>query len=437
MNNDLKSSESRSNSKLVCFLCNGFPTISETFIISQISNAIDNGFRVSIHADYINNNDRPLLENDEKISKMLSATYVRQHAPDSIFKRIVQAFVLAKQESAVISLAKSLNPFRFGVHALNFRNFFSYSSLLSLDKPDLIHAQFGPNGIKAVNAKLNGVVRCPIVTSFHGYDAHTESSQLTQVRKFYSRLFKHGDLFLVNGNYLKQQLVDLGCPNFKIIKLPLGVDLNKFKPLPSRPDIGKGNVKFITIGRLIKLKNQKFGIELLNLLRSKGVNASYTIIGSGPEIDNLKTLAQNLHVDRYVHFLGSLTQEEICRILPQHHIFLMTSYKDSSGRMETQGIVSAEAQACGLPVISLGFGGTADTIVHGVTGFNLSSSNPESGINYVYDLINSTVYAKFSYNARAFISENYNIKITNKHLIKIYEELILESENQSLLKIIS
>ena len=424
----------KSNPKLIYFLCNGFPTISETFVINQISNAKNYGFRIKIHADYINHLDKPLLENDPVISEMLSRTHVRCKTPDKIIKRIFLALAMAKEKSALIQFAKSINIFRFGKSALNLRNFFSYSSFLGNENPDIVHAQFGPNGVKAVNAKLNNVIKCPIVTSFHGYDAHTEPSTLSKSQKYYSNLFRHGDLFLVNGNYLQKQLEALGCPIDKIIQLPIGVDLNKFKLSSSRPKIENGDIRLITIGRLIKLKNQEFGIKLLSLIRAKGINATYTIIGSGPEFENLKSLAKSLNVEKYVQFLGSLSQKEILKILPQHHIFLMTSYKDDAGRMETQGIVSAEAQACGLPVITLGFGGTADTIIHGVTGFNLLSSNPEAAISYLREIIDPKTYAKFSVNARDFISENYDIKITNKRLIKIYRDLIISSENKSILK---
>jgi colanic acid/amylovoran biosynthesis glycosyltransferase len=429
MENHLIISEKKSDEKLIYFLCNGFPTISETFIIGQISNALNNDFSINVYAEYINYLDKPLLENDPSVNEIFSKIYIRCHAPDNKIKRIFLAMILATKKSAVISLIKSINPFRFGISALNLRNFFSYSSFLGAKKPDLVHAQFGPNGIIAINAKLNNVITCPIVTSFHGYDAHTEPSTLNKTRKLYFNLFKHGELFLVNGDYLKKQLICLGCPSSKIVKLPFGVDLNKFKPSPLRSEIGKDKVKLITIGRLIKLKNQEFGIKLLSLVRSKGINASYTIIGSGPEIDNLKKLAKSLGVDKYVQFLGSLPQEEILKILPQHHIFLMTSYKDAAGRMETQGIVSAEAQACGLPVITLGFGGTADTIIHGATGYNLSSSNPETAVSYLKELIEPSTYNKFSINARNFISKKYDIEITNRHLIKIYRDLIVKTEH--------
>jgi colanic acid/amylovoran biosynthesis glycosyltransferase len=429
MSTHLKISRIQSKPKLIYFLCNGFPTISETFIIGQISNAINNEFNVNIHAEYINYLDKPLLENDLSINKMLSKTYTQHSIPDNKIKRLILALGLAKDKSAFRTFIQSINPLKFGINGLSLRDFFSYSSFLGKEKPDLIHAQFGPNGVKAVNAKLNNVIKCPIITSFHGYDAHAEPSKLRKLRKYYFNLFEYGDLFLVNGNYLQNQLLSLGCPNNKIVKLPLGVDLNIFKPSSLRPEIKKGEIKFITVGRLIKLKNQKFGIKLLSLIRSKGINASYTIIGEGPEIDNLKTLSKSLNVDKYVQFLSSLPQKDIVEILPQHHIFLMTSYKDAAGRMETQGIVSAEAQACGLPVITLGFGGTADTIIHGVTGYNLSSSNPEAAVSCLQELIKPKTYDEFSVNARNFISENYDIEITNRSLIKIYKDLITNSKN--------
>jgi len=421
--------KNQSKPKLIYFLCNGFPTISETFILGQISNAINNGFNINIHAEYINYLDKKLLENNSSINRMLSKTYTQKQPPDKKIERLALALTLTKNKSYFFSLIRSANPFKFGINGLSLRTFFSFSSFLSNEKPDLVHAQFGPNGVKAINARLSNIINCPIVTSFHGYDAHAEPSKLHQIRKLYSKLFLHGDLFLVNGDYLNAQLVDLGCPKNKIVQLPFGVDLNLFKPSPLRTEIRTGKVKFITIGRLIKLKNQKFGIKLLSLMRENGVNASYTIVGDGPELSKLKMLAKNLEVEKHVRFLGSLPQEKILEILPQHHIFLMTSYKDDAGRMETQGIVSAEAQACGLPVITLGFGGTADTIRHGVTGYNLSSSNPESAINYLKELINPKKYDEFSINARNFISEHYDVEITYQSLIKIYKSLIISSKN--------
>src|SRR6056297_1651897 len=103
-----------SKQKSIYFLCNGFPTISETFIISQITNAIENGFKVNIHSDFINNVDKPLLDNDPLIKEMLTKTYTSCPIPEAKLQRLCTALSLARNKSSLNALVRSVNLFRAG-----------------------------------------------------------------------------------------------------------------------------------------------------------------------------------------------------------------------------------------------------------------------------------------------------------------------------------
>lgn len=409
------------STKTISFICNGFPIISETFITNNVISAYNLGYNTQIHADYQNNFEKNLWFNGHLLKNTI---YLNQIAPSNKFERLVNALKLSKTKGALIPFLKSVNPLKFGSNGPNLRNFYSFTSFLESEKPDLIHAHFGPNGIKAVNARLSGLINCPIITSFHGYDAHAQESDIPVLQKKYSTLFDQGELFLVNSNFLRKQLEDLGCRSSKILKLPIGVDTKLFKPSEASMVNLDQHIKLISVGRLIPWKNQRLGIMIISWLRKAGFSASYTIIGSGPELHNLQTLANELGVLEQIDFVGHKSQDEIATILPKHHIFLMTSSYDDTGRTETQGVVTAEAQACGLPALVYGSGGTKETIKEAVTGFVIGDKSEKEVVKLISSMIQPNNFRQLSVNARRYIIENYNIEQTTRKLDEIYKSVL-------------
>lgn len=408
----------------IAFVCNGFPIVSETFITNQISHALASGYRVEIHADYFNRDDYYFLPKTLLQKNLIENLSLNITIPEKKPARIFIAISSALRTKKLAALFKSLNPLLFKSNGLNLRNFFSISSFLDSAHPDLIHAHFGPNGVKAVNAKLLGLINCPIITSFHGYDAHFTDQTKNPKREYYRALFKHGDLFLVNGNYLQNQLMELGCPKHKIEVLRLGIDLKLFATRKLTKFSSEKNIKLITVGRLVAFKNQRLGIHILKWLRKRGWSASYTLVGDGPEKENLIKLADELGVSDHVLFLGKVGTVEISNILAEHDIFLMTSDKDKTGRVETQGLVTAEAQASGLPVLALGTGGTADTIKDGETGFLIANKTENQIIELISELMKPENYQKFSEAAVNFVHREFDLEKTQINLTQTYNGLL-------------
>jgi glycosyltransferase involved in cell wall biosynthesis len=103
-------------------------------------------------------------------------------------------------------------------------------------------------------------------------------------------------------------------------------------------------VSILTVAELIKLKNIDKVILAIKNLVSK-YNISYTIIGKGPERENLEKLVEQHHLDNFVRFMGSIPHDQIAGEMYRHDIFIMSSY------FETFGRVYFEAMAMGIPVI--------------------------------------------------------------------------------------
>lgn len=91
--------------------------------------------------------------------------------------------------------------------------------------------------------------------------------------------------------------------------------------------------------------------------------ATLTLVGDGPEHENLKRLAERLGIAARTFFLGEFPLTDIARFYRHADLFVYAS------RSETYGQVVSEALYCGLPVVAIADGmGVSDQVEHGVTG---------------------------------------------------------------------
>ncbi|HEX5657480.1 MAG TPA: glycosyltransferase [Polyangiales bacterium] len=91
--------------------------------------------------------------------------------------------------------------------------------------------------------------------------------------------------------------------------------------------------------------------------------ATLTLVGDGPEHDNLKALARELGVAGRTSFPGEFAVTEMARFYRHADLFLYAS------QSETYGQVVSEALWCGLPAVVFADGmGVSDQVEDGVTG---------------------------------------------------------------------
>ena len=111
-----------------------------------------------------------------------------------------------------------------------------YENWLREHNAALIHAHFGQEGYRCLSAKQRTGI--PLITTFYGLDVSALPRQ-KKWQKRYKRLFAEGDLFLVEGPFMGEQLIALGCPANRVIVQHLGVDLEKIPfrtdPTPEHP----------------------------------------------------------------------------------------------------------------------------------------------------------------------------------------------------------
>ena len=103
----------------------------------------------------------------------------------------------------------------------------------------------------------------------------------------------------------------------------------------------------------------------------------------------------------------------------------MTSTYDETGRRETQGVVTGEAQACGLPVIAFRSGGVPYTIIEGKTGYLSAENDYKDLANNIEKLIlDEKTRHDMGESARHFIDRKYSLKVVSEIWRKQYKMLL-------------
>ena len=158
----------------------------------------------------------------------------------------------------------------------------------------------------------------------------------------------------------RQTHEDIGLPLNRLPVVPMGVDLGRFTPSPT-PTRPARPFTFVTVARLQGCKGHRFALDAL----AQVPNATYRVVGHGPERANLEAHARATGVADRVVFTGPLDQDQVRQELLGADAFLLSSV----GLGEAAPVSVMEAMACGKPVIVSVIGGTPDMIDSGVEGY--------------------------------------------------------------------
>jgi glycosyltransferase involved in cell wall biosynthesis len=110
----------------------------------------------------------------------------------------------------------------------------------------------------------------------------------------------------------------------------------------ARYGIPQDGILLISAGRLCAQKGQDRIIKALPSL----AGCRLALVGSGPEEDTFRALAERLGVAERVHFLGTLARPELGALVQCADAFVFPS------RWETFGLAAVEAAMAGVPVVA-------------------------------------------------------------------------------------
>ena len=291
-------------------------------------------------------------------------------------------------------------------------------------RPVLIHAHFGPGGTMALPlAQHLGV---PLLVTFHGYDLTVSDDELRRA-SFPERLYVDrraelragGSRFLAVSRFLRDRLLAQGYPPDRVLVHYIGVDLDRFR---SDADVPREPI-VLFVGRLVEVKGCEYLIRAMALVQDVHRDAELVVIGDGPLRESLESLARAEL--RACRFLGAQPPDIIRAWMNRARVLSVPSVTAASGATEAFGLVFAEAQAMGLPVVSFASGGIPEAVEHGVTGF----LGPErdwswlaGGIGHL--LSDATVWERFSAAGPARMRARFELRACTAGLEAIYRSVL-------------
>lgn len=293
----------------------------------------------------------------------------------------------------------------------------SFAAKIRAFQPSLIHAHFALDGADAL--PLSKHLGIPLVVTLHGYDVSSsdESFKNSSAGFFYLRrrreLWKHTHTFLCVSEFIREKALKRGFPAEKLRVHYTGVNCDYF----SRSDQPRdGSILFA--GRLVEKKGCQYLLDAMADVRKVIPGASLTVIGDGPLRDSLKARAAQLNLP--VRFLGAVPLDEVRACMSRASIFCVPSLRADNGDSEGFGMVFAEAQAMGTPVVSFHHGGIPEAVEDGRTGLLVPERDVRALAAAILRLLgDDDLWDSFSVRGAARILEKYSLE----HQTRLLEDL--------------
>ncbi len=231
------------------------------------------------------------------------------------------------------------------------------------------------------------------------------------------------DRFVVVSQEIDSELERIGVPLEQRIRLPNGVDTDRFAPLAAqnkatlRAELGLPDAPVAVFsGRLSPEKNIDALIGVWKSLSEISPESVLLILGTGEQEETLRSIA-----DRRVVFVGQVT--DVVPFLQASDLFVLPS--------ETEGLSNAmlEAMAVGLPVVVTAVGGAPDVIQHGVDGFLIPPRSPADMREALRVLmLDRNLRSQVGAAARRKMVEKYALPVVAEKLWASYLDLVGEGE---------
>jgi colanic acid/amylovoran biosynthesis glycosyltransferase len=294
--------------------------------------------------------------------------------------------------------------------------------LRALD-PALMHAHFGPDGLRAL--PLARKLGLPLIITFHGSDA-TATDVRHVAAPFGHRRYlvqrsvvrREGTLFIAVSEFIRRKLLEQHFPAEKLRVHYIGVDTKLFSP-----GRGEQETTVLFVGRLANRKGAEFLIRAMEHLQKEDRDAELVLIGDGPLRGELERRAKRT-LRRY-KFLGTQSPQVVREWLDRAAVFCAPSITARSGEAEAFGMVFAEAQAMEKPVVSFATGGISEAVLHGETGFLAPDRDWRTLAQYLSLLLkNADLRRKFGVLGRQRVLRLFDLNTQTSALEKTYEDVL-------------
>jgi len=194
--------------------------------------------------------------------------------------------------------------------------------------------------------------------------------------------------------------------------LPNGLFVDEYKCENSRSN--NSIFKWISIGRLIPVKNYKSLIVACKNLLSKSHKFQLHIVGEGSEKNTLEELINNHKLEKQIKLVG--TTDNVPKLLAKYDAFVISS--DSEGLP----MVLLEAMSSSLPVVSTNVGEIGAILKASKGGLMVTPKDANALSEAMSEIMKLNVYElkELGENNFKYVKDNFDMNTIVNNWIEIY-----------------
>lgn len=313
-------------------LCDRYPELSETFVVSEVRALERSGLNVTVEAI------AAPVQPAEDIAP------VRTWEQERTRERLIAAAWLALRHPwrCAADLAarrrwrreESVPPLRMLAPA---------ARRIAVGDVDHVHAHFAAGAALAA-LRLSGILQIPYSVTAHGYDIYQ------QPRNLHEKIARAK--FATTGcDYTVADVKRAAGPEHagRVHRIVMGIDGTAFERSQPYP----GGRSILAVGRLVEKKGFADLIAAVALMSADGdPPEQVTIAGDGPLHGELATLGEHLGVGDLVELPGAVSHERVRALLDAADVLCMPCVVASDGDRDSMPVIVKEALAMEVPVVA-------------------------------------------------------------------------------------
>lgn len=362
------------------------------------------------------------------MSKKILFTASTQSHIENFHRPYLQAFEDLGWEVITVALPVS----KCFLSLQNLRAILSTRKLLQREQVDLVssHATLAGAVTRLAVMLLSKPQRPKVFHTAHGYLFHDQG--LKKWAYLLPELFcgKVTDVLMVMNQedlQIAKKYKLCGKQNHIYYIDGMGVDFSKFKtvltaePQPQAFSLSGEDFIWVYAGEFSKRKNHALLLhafaQSLVILKDRFQESRPPMVlalaGSGTLLETAKQLAQNLHIETHVQFLGYVKNMDA--LYPCCQAAVTTS------KIEGLPFNVMEAMACGLPVVASKIKGHQELIDHSENGLLFDLADPNQLAQHLIEVYqNSTFRAQCRQASQKKLSQ-FSIETVLPQIMKIYQ----------------
>jgi D-inositol-3-phosphate glycosyltransferase len=296
---------------------------------------------------------------------------------------------------------------------------------------DLVHSHYWLSGWSGVLVKE--ALEIPLANSFHtlgrikDLTRRLDEAPASRMRTLTEEeVIGQSDCVIASTPYEFDELMEhYGATPERLCTSPPGVDHRIFRPgdrSEARQWLGLGTEPIVLFaGRIQPLKGPDIAVEAVAQLAAIDTSPPHLLIVGGPsgphgdaELLRVRQAAGELGIGDRVHCLAPQPHAQLAAFYQAANVLMMPS------RAESFGLVAAEAQACGLPVVAGAVGGLPYVVSDGVSGLLVAGQDPTDYAAALSKILGDRVLADdLSAGAVAFAAQ-FSWPSTADRLLELY-----------------